>query len=128
MNSSIEKQENIDEVLLLNKMAKLYKEAIKDIKQDMLALLADLQADGFSRSVDLYNYAKYYDKIDAINARLVKLGHKEEKVMEPALINMYNSVQTILDASAPNRIKEAFVIPGRAEEVVKTVWCRDGKI
>ena len=128
MNNKIEKQENIDEVLLLNKMIKLYKEAIKDIKQDMMALLADLQADGFSRSVDLYNYAKYYDKIEAINRRLVKLGHKEEKIIEPALINMYNSVQTILDTTAPNRIKEAFVMPGRAKEVVMTAWCRDGKV
>lgn len=62
-----------------------------------------------------------------LNAELTALGGKEIKVYNQSFLNMYEEVQVNLTAHCPNPIKMAEVGIGRAEDVVNSIWCADGK-
>lgn len=127
-------------------LAKLYKSSIRDVENDMRKLYLDMlvQAeDGKIKTNDLYRYNRYWDLRNDLNSKLVALGEKEIKMLDTALTKQYYKVQEYFNENpkfmaktSRGIIREVSTIPvdmnnpivgEKAEAVVNSVWCADGK-
>ena len=75
---------------------------------------------------DLYKYNRYFELMNNLNQRLVKLGGSEIKIMDERLISTFENVQDIITKTLPAAISFSSVSPGTVDQVIKKVWCADG--
>lgn len=112
-----------------SQLAKYYQSALDKTQRDMERLYDKLVDEGLEtdRTIDLYRYNRFYDLRNNLSKRLLKMGIAEQAILDKKFTTMYNGVQDILTKGAPTAISRAFVMPGRAEQVLESVWCADGK-
>ena len=89
--------------------------------------LLSSSVDGTLKVNDLYRYNRYFELMNTINKQLVLLGHKEIEVYKEKFLLMYDGVQRIISQEAPKVISKTFMAAETADEIVKSVWCADGK-
>jgi hypothetical protein len=65
--------------------------------------------------------------MNGINRKLTSLGTSEIKIHNKTLLKMYDEVQSIITNNSIPTISNSYIPQGRAEEVLKSVWCADGK-
>lgn len=82
---------SIDE--LENYLATLYKSSMREVENDMKALLFDLTKEDGIKINDLYRYNRYWELRNDLNSKLVSLGHREVQLLDKELIGMYYKVQ-----------------------------------
>lgn len=111
-------------------LAKSYATAIKHTIKDITSLYNKLIAeseDGKVRPNDLYKYDRYFKMMANLNAELTKLGRAEINIYNKDFLDMYDKVQDKITEIAPNRISISMVGEGKAQDVLNSVWCQDGK-
>jgi SPP1 gp7 family putative phage head morphogenesis protein len=114
----------------MNILEKYYIKALEETKADALNLYAYLlehSKDGTLIASDLYRYNRYYELSNKLNERLVGLGRNEINVFNKELLEMYNKVQVELTQFAGGLFEYSVVDPNRAQEVINSIWCADGK-
>ena len=70
---------------------------------------------------DLYKYNRYFELMNNLNQRLVKLGGSEIKIMDERLVSTFENVQEIITKTLPAAISFSSVSPGTVEQVIKKV-------
>ena len=110
-------------------LARYYQSALEKTQIDMERLYDKLMEEGLDtdRTIDLYRYNRFYELRNNLQARLTKMGFAEQRILDKKFLDMYNGVQDVIGRNAPSMISNAFVMPGRAEQVLESVWCADGK-
>ena len=111
-------------------LERYYIKALEDTRTDALKLysyLLEHSKDGTLIANDLYKYNRYYELSNKLNERLIGLGNKEIKVFNKELLEMYDKVQKELTTYAGDLFQYSVVDPSRAEEVINSIWCADGK-
>ena len=111
-------------------LARYYTSSLKDIKNDITKLYAYLlenAADGHITPNDLYRYDRYFQTMDQINGRLMALGHKEVKVLNKRMLEMWDKAREELVKYGPSVFKQVVADPSLAQAVIDSVWCADGK-
>lgn len=112
------------------KLAKQYMIALKDIQKEIEALYDKVEIDAGNNKIrmnDLYKYNRYFDLMSKINKKLTSLGYAEQKIYDENLLFMYGAVQDVITKNSIGIISNSYVPDGKAEEVLKSVWCADGK-
>lgn len=113
-----------------NELIRLYLLAADNTIKDMELLYSKLveeRADGKIRPNDFYRYDRYYNMLNNLNNELTKLGSKEVRLLYDKLEWMYQVVEDKITEISPHFISASQVGNGRMEEVVKSIWCADGK-
>ena len=111
-------------------LGELYRVAANRTVSEIGKLLTILEGElgtGNIRPNDLYRYNRYFEILANLNSELTSLGQAEIKILDEKMLKMYNSVQTTLDTLQLTPIKYSQVTSGRAEDVIKSIWCSDGK-
>ena len=115
-------------------LIKLYASQAKDLQVEIQKVFEKIMADKDTEHGiminDVYRDDRYWKLLDWINDQLRKLGQKELKITEPALIKVYEDTKHLIDEEAPKQlIKSAFVVPQmiEAKNVVHQTWCLDGE-
>lgn len=123
----------------------MYQKSLRDVENDLKQLYYDLlnqSDDGEIKINDLYRYNRYWEIRNSIHIRLEELGNKQIRVLEPRLVDMYYRVQDYFNtnpkvyARTGRMVKpidlgymdlKSPVVSERANTVVNSVWCADGK-
>lgn len=106
-------------------LAKYYQSALDDI-QILLERIYDKVSNQQSTSIsDLYQYDRYYIMREQILNTLHILGSKTNKALRSKLVLFYNDIQNVMDKE--DRLQGSFVEAGRANQVINSIWCADGK-
>lgn len=126
-------------------LIRLYQQSMRDTERDIKSLFVDLESEMMNGNLkinDLYRYNRYWEIRNQINQRLTELGHKQINAMAPDLENMYFKVQDYFNknpkmyARTGKMVKPIDlgymdlsnpVVSERANTVVNSVWCADGK-
>ena len=108
-------------------LVKYYQDALSKTQVEVERLYDKINKSGEPRIVDLYQYNRYYEFQTKLANRLRNLGAREQKILGNQFKNFYNEVQLIITTDSPSTISNSFVQVGRAEEVLKSIWCADGK-
>lgn len=111
-------------------LAKSYTKAIKQTIRDITNLYNKLVAESEDCKVrpnDLYKYDRYFKMMANLNAELTQLGRQEINIYNKDFLKMYEDVQDKITDISPNRIQIATVGEGKAKDVLKAIWCQDGK-
>ena len=130
-----------------NHLIKLYSNSLQLNERELRNLLNDLQKQGIEGEMkinDLYRYNRYWEVRADLNRRLLELGRKQNDSLEKDLVDMYKRVQIYfnhnpkfmartmngklvkavnarpMDMSSP-------IVSERAQAIVNSVWCADGK-
>ena len=130
-----------------NHLIKLYSNSLQLNERELRNLLNDLQKQGIEGEMkinDLYRYNRYWEVRADLNRRLLELGRKQNDSLEKDLVDMYKRVQIYfnhnpkfmartmngklvkavnarpVDMSSP-------IVSERAQAIVNSVWCADGK-
>ena len=110
-------------------LIKLYIKALRDTERDISKLYdivaKEINGDNIKMN-DLYKYNRYFELMNNLNQRLVKLGGSEIKIMDERLVSTFENVQEIITKTLPAAISFSSVSPGTVEQVIKKVWCADG--
>ena len=104
---------------------KLYDE----INRVFLKMVSDAE-DGKVYLNDLYRTNNYHLLLNYFNKCAKTIGGKQVKITEKHLIEAYNRARQIVEDLTPQGIiRPTFVVPSAvdAEQVVRQVWCMDGK-
>lgn len=116
---------------------------MREVERDMKSLLFDLSKDEVKIN-DLYRYNRYWELRNDLNKKLVVLGQKEIRLMDKDLINMYMRVQDYFNKNPKFLAKtqdgkvvkminanpidmKSPLVSEKAQAVVDSVWCADGK-
>ena len=129
-----------------NHLVRIYKSSMRDVEKDLKSLYLDLQKqsqDGVVKINDLYRYNRYWEVRADVNKRLQALGEKEIKLLDRQLINQYMRVQEYFNKNPKFMAKtergiakvvstipvdlNSPIVSEKAETVVNSVWCADGK-
>lgn len=110
-------------------LAKYYQTALSQTQIDMERLYDKLVEEGLDtdRTIDLYRFERFYRLRNQLRDRLMVMGQAEQRVLDKKFEKMYNGVQDVISKNAPGIISNSFVMPGRAEQILRAVWCADGK-
>lgn len=112
-------------------LGKYYKSALAAVRRDIEALYDKIMEDGgpqgTNRTIDLYRYGRFFELQNKLTTKLTELGLAEISIYDKNLLKMYNEVQSIITKNSSDRISNSYVQLGRAEEVLKSIWCSDGK-
>lgn len=110
-------------------LAKYYQTALSQTQIDMERLYDKLVEEGLDtdRTIDLYRFDRFYRLRNQLRDRLMVMGQAEQRVLDKKFEKMYNGVQDVISKNAPSVISNSFVMPGRAEQILRAVWCADGK-
>ena len=93
------------------RLAQYYQSALAKIQVELERLYDQLAADGsLNKTVDLYRYDRFYKMRNGLVELLT-----------------YEGVQANITTSGPAIVAKTFVMPGQAEQVLRSVWCADGK-
>lgn len=114
-------------------MAVYYKQSLKDVQDDIGALwdkLIEESVTGEIKPNDLYRYNRYYELQGQLHDKLISLGQKEIVLNEDKYKTMYELVHKVVTDGIPSEyVKQSFIIlpDNRVEQVLKSIWCADGK-
>ena len=70
---------------------------------------------------DLYKYNRYFELMNNLNKRLVKLGGNEIKIMDERLLSTFENVQDIITMTLPAAISFSAVSTGTVEQIIKKI-------
>lgn len=115
-------------------LAALYNTVIQQIRDDILKVYAEVEADkaaGVELQInDFYRNNRYWELFNTINEKLQALGEKQIKITQPAILKMYEDTQVIVEEGVPkDKVNPSFLhtkaIDGK--QVLFQSWCLDGK-
>lgn len=105
-------------------LKKAYKYCMAECEKEMVGLYVDISQDKASLN-DLYRYGRYDKLYNQLGGYLIDNGKQEYKLLDSTLETMYDDVQHMIKGLAPMDIPMAN--KKQIAEVVKAVWCQDGK-
>lgn len=115
----LDKSTNFIEKQLTTHYTRVAKEVISDAEDLYLEML---EAGEISYS-QLYRYDRFYRLNASINQELKRLGTREIEILDAGMKNLYLRTGELISGSA----EWAIINKQFAEEVVKRIWCADGK-
>lgn len=110
----------------------VYKEQSEELYKELLAIFSKIikdSKDGKLYINDLYRTNKIYALIEEFNKCSRKIGGKQIKITEKALISIYDEAQKIVTDTLPKRIVyPSFSVPSAVDtkQVINQTWCVDG--
>lgn len=111
---------------------KAYKVARQEIIYEYLNLYNEVVAEIGIENLkpnDIYRFDSYYRLQNKIGEKLKELGGLEIRVINKKLEELYNEVYTSIPLEERHTADRAFglLTEAKAENIVKSIWCADGK-
>ena len=106
-------------------LRKQYTEALKKTLQDTERLYNTLAAGGEIKVNDLYRYNRYFELKNNLNQQLKALGAREIEITNAQMLRMYDATQKLVGSTFDKAF--APLDATRAQSVLDSVWCADGK-
>lgn len=110
-------------------LKKLYTRALRDTERDINKLydiVARELKSGDIKMNDLYKYNRYFELMNNLNNRLVRLGGNEIRIMDERMLSTFENVQDIITMTLPAAISFSAVSTGTVEQIISKIWCADG--
>lgn len=113
-------------------LRKLYEKQSQKLYDELLSVLSKIEHDSEDGKLyinDLYRTNRMYELIEYFNKVASKIGGKQIKLTEQALIDTYNHAQEIVGNDIPKSlIDTTFTVPSAVDtkQIVNQVWCVDG--
>lgn len=114
-------------------LRKLYEKQAKNLYDELIRVFIKMEEDNAEKGKiyinDLYRTNSIYELLNYFNECSKKIGGKQVKITERALIKAYEEAQEIVGANAPKSIvRSQFVVPSAVDtkQIVNQTWCVDG--
>lgn len=104
-------------------LAAQYKKTLKKLRNDIASLYDQIMAEDDPLHTHLYQYDKYWEMKNEIQAELNHLGLKESEIFPKKFTEMYENNKKIVG----DQFGFTKANPDRVKEVLNSVWCADGK-
>ena len=104
------------------RLLKEYQRTEREVETKLKGIYWEIQEAKGDESLlvsDLYRYNKYYDIVNDLNARIEKLGGKEQGILSQELIDLYKANNRIL----ANDFHVPYFTDERAIQAMNTIWC-----
>lgn len=111
---------------------KIYQQQAEALYNELVRVFIKMSEDSKDGKIylnDLYRTNKIYTLIEHFNNCAKKIGGKQVKITEKALIKAYEESQQIVERYSPNTIiRPSFVVPSAidTQQIVNQTWCVDG--
>lgn len=114
---------------MLDQLNHLYSDTLAQIIDQIVSKYEQLHSRWRPSTVnDLLLYNKYIDQFRAIENILNGCARQEYSIDNTELMNLYNEISHYnLTSYTPNTIRFGQFEPDRAQQVVNSLWCSDGR-
>lgn len=113
-------------------LRKLYEKQSQKLYNELLSVLSKIEQDSTDGKIyinDLYRTNRIYELIEYFNKTASKIGAKQIKLTERALVDTYKHAQEIVGKEIPESlIGTSFTVPSAVDptQIVNQAWCVDG--
>lgn len=115
-------------------LSRIYTATAEEMRDEILKLYAKVEdaAEGEVLANDFYRNKRYWDCLSRMNELLSSLGKKQIKIMEPAILDLYEKTLETLDKEVPDSIKAlgsgfANFSTVDGKQALFQTWCLDDK-
>ncbi|MBO7734890.1 MAG: minor capsid protein [Methanobrevibacter sp.] len=108
-------------------LVKYYKKALRETEidiQKLYAYLLEHSEDGNLIANDWFMYSRYFETMNHLNERMIRLGQREINIYNKNLLKMYERTQQEIDKYSPLTIGIKPTAE-QARQAVASIWCAD---